>query len=210
MTLPTFKTFSIEARNVHAALPEALQIITTHAERDNSRNGPVYVAPFPVNTCYRRPTERVIFWGDRDANPFFHFMEALWMLCGRNDVAFPAAYARQIKEYSDDGLTFWGAYGNRWRYWFSFDQLNWAIRRLRANPEDRRVVIAMWDGGLDPQKVNDGGKDVPCNTQIFLSARRKMAETDIRVLDMQVCCRSNDILWGAYGANAVHFSMLQE
>ena len=27
---------------------------------------------------------------------------------------------------------------------------------------------------------------------------------------MTVCCRSNDIIWGAYGANAVHMSMLQE
>jgi len=27
---------------------------------------------------------------------------------------------------------------------------------------------------------------------------------------MTVCNRSNDIIWGCYGANAVHFSMLQE
>ena len=27
---------------------------------------------------------------------------------------------------------------------------------------------------------------------------------------MTVCCRSNDIIWGTYGTNAVHFSMLQE
>jgi hypothetical protein len=27
---------------------------------------------------------------------------------------------------------------------------------------------------------------------------------------MTVCCRSNDMLWGAYGANVVHFSILQE
>ena len=27
---------------------------------------------------------------------------------------------------------------------------------------------------------------------------------------MTVCCRSNDIIWGAYGANAVQFSILQQ
>ena len=32
----------------------------------------------------------------------------------------------------------------------------------------------------------------------------------VRLLDMTVCCRSNDVVWGAYGANAVHFSVLQE
>ena len=30
------------------------------------------------------------------------------------------------------------------------------------------------------------------------------------MLDMSVFNRSNDIIWGAYGANAVHFSLLQE
>jgi hypothetical protein len=29
-------------------------------------------------------------------------------------------------------------------------------------------------------------------------------------LDITVSCRSNDVVWGAYGANAVHFSFLQE
>lgn len=29
-------------------------------------------------------------------------------------------------------------------------------------------------------------------------------------LNLTVCCRSNDLIWGAYGANAVHFSMLLE
>jgi hypothetical protein len=32
----------------------------------------------------------------------------------------------------------------------------------------------------------------------------------VPVLDLTVCCRSNDAIWGAHGANAVHFSVLQE
>jgi hypothetical protein len=40
------------------------------------------------------------------------------------------------------------------------------------------------------------------------------ARTGTRVikhfLDMMITCRSNDIVYGAYGANAVHFSILQE
>ena len=38
--------------------------------------------------------------------------------------------------------------------------------------------------------------------------RDTLFETE--VLDLTVCCRSNDVVWGAYGANAVHFSFLQE
>lgn len=207
--IPDLRNCSIQARNVHAALPKALELLNSFGEKQNSRNGSVLVSPYPVNILYERPQERVVLWADRDANPFFHFCESLWLLAGRNDVAFPAYYAKQIKEYSDDGLTLWGAYGNRWRYWFGYDQLFRAVRQLKANPEDRRVVITMWDGQLDAQKVEQGGKDVPCNTQIYLSARRVLPDGK-RVLDMQVCCRSNDAIWGALGANAVHFSMLQE
>ena len=46
-------------------------------------------------------------------------------------------------------------------------------------------------------------KDIPCNDLIFLKIRENK-------LNITVCCRSNDMIWGAYGANAVQFSMLQE
>jgi hypothetical protein len=48
-----------------------------------------------------------------------------------------------------------------------------------------------------------GGKDVPCNVNAFFRITNGK-------LDMMINCRSNDIFWGAYGANAVHFSFLQE
>jgi hypothetical protein len=71
----------------------------------------------------------------------------------------------------------------------------------------------MWDPGC--QDHFEGGyfegdlvkenatKDLPCNTHIYFKVRDGL-------LNMTVCCRSNDIIWGAYGANAVHFSVLQE
>jgi thymidylate synthase len=154
-------------------------------------------------TVYHRPWERVQFWKERDANPFFHFMEGLAFLGGRYDVEFFATYAKQIRNYSDDGETLPASYGHRWRNYFDYDQLTWAIGRLRNNPADRRVVISMWNPDTDPMKADNGSKDVPCNTNIFLSVRGHQ-------LDMMVNCRSNDIFWGAYGANAVHMSMLHE
>lgn len=200
--------FVIDVDNVHQAMPKGIQLLRNFGVREESRNGPVLVSPFPVQTLYRVPQERVIFWPHRDANPFMHVMEALWMLAGREDVAFPAYYAKQLREYSDDGETLAGAYGYRWRHYFSQDQLDWVVAQLGANPNDRRVVLSMWDPYRDPYRAQEGGKDVPCNTQIFF--RIRSGNTNLKVLDMQVNCRSNDILWGAYGANAVHFSMLQE
>ncbi len=192
----------IKARNAHEALPEGLRLLRERGLRRESRNGTVLVAPEPVTTLYHRPEERVVFWPDRDCNPFFHLMESLWMLHGRNDVEFLTRFVGRMSDYSDDGETFHGAYGYRWRQHFqSIDQLPLIIKELKNNPDSRRCVLQMWDARVD---LGRRGKDLPCNTQVFFSRRGDGA------LDMTVCNRSNDIIWGAYGANAVHFSILQE
>lgn len=191
----------ITARNVHQALPEALYQLYQDGVSRDSRNGPVLKFPEPVTTVYLKPAERVLFWPQRDANPFFHLVESLWMLAGRNDVGFVASYVARMKEFSDDGKTFHGAYGFRWREHFGFDQLQSIIDTLRKNPDDRRQVLSMWDAGSDLGKV---GKDFPCNLQALFSV------ADDGRVDMLVTNRSNDLVWGCYGANAVHFSVLHE
>lgn len=191
----------IQTRNVHQALPEALYQLRKDAVPRASRNGPVRVFQEPVTTVYERPCERVLFWPSRDCNPFFHLYESLWMLAGRNDVESLARYVERMRTFSDDGLTFHGAYGFRWREWFGFDQLPRIIAALKADPTDRRQVLSMWDATQDLGRV---GKDLPCNLQALFFI------TDDGALDMSVTNRSNDIVWGAYGANAVHFSYLQE
>lgn len=203
----------LEVRNVHDALPAGLDYLRREGDERESRNGPVIVAPEPVTTIFNQPRERVIFWPERDANPFFHLAESLWMLAGRNDVAYPARFVKRMKDFSDDGKTFHGAYGFRWRNHFLkggddpadgvqfIDQLESIILMLKRNPDDRRCVLQMWDASVDLGRV---GKDIPCNTQAYFT-RGVDGE-----LNMTVCCRSNDMIWGAYGANAVHFSYLLE
>lgn len=202
---------TIEARNVNDALwAGAAMLRQMGAERD-SRNGPVLVAPAPVSTVYTQPTERVMLHPGRDANPFFHLVESLWMLAGRKDLATLTEFVKNMESFSDDGgKTQPGAYGFRWRNQFDYrkgitlDQLQWAIRRLRSDPNDRRVVIQMWDPAADAHAADNGGKDVPCNLVALPTIG-----TDGR-LNLTVYNRSNDMVWGAYGANAVHFSVLQE
>jgi thymidylate synthase len=193
----------IRARNVHAALHVALNHPDFTVMRE-SRNGKVIMFPEPVTTVYQAPLERVVFWKERDANPFFHFYESLWMLGGRNDVASLTRYVPRMKDFSDDGEKFAGAYGYRWRNHFqSGDQLVEIISNLKKNPNDRRQVLQMWDTDFD-LRDQEGAKDLPCNTQAMFSVNHAGA------LDMLVTNRSNDIILGAYGANAVHFSYLQE
>ncbi|GAF76679.1 unnamed protein product, partial [marine sediment metagenome] len=191
----------IKTRNVQQALPEALDTLRSYHHERGSRNGPVWVYPEPVTTVYLRPTERVLFWEDRDANPFFHLFESLWMLAGRQDVAWLEQFNSRMRQFSDNGETFHGAYGYRWRHHFGFDQLPVIADNLKKNPECRRQVLAMWDAEKD---LGDVSKDLPCN-DLALFTRGIDGE-----LNMTVMCRSNDIIWGCYGANAVHFSILLE
>lgn len=199
----------IIVRNVNEALSVALRSLKDNFEIRESRNGRVFGFPDPVMTTYLRPYERVLFSPMRDANPVFHLMEALWMLAGRNDVEFPGQIAKQLNNYSDNGKTLHGAYGFRWREYFGYDQLDWIADNLKNDPTCRRQVLTMWDAGRDTEQTGDlyvgshGGKDVPCNTHIYFECRGGK-------LNMTVCCRSNDILWGCFGANAVHMSVLLE
>lgn len=207
----------LEARNVNYALAQGVDFVHRIGHREPSRNGDVLRVLQPVTTVYETPVERVCFHPWRDANPFFHLIESLWMIAGRDKLSDLTRYVSTFGQFSDDGETVPGAYGKRWREWSPAeqlgvaeddapswpDQLDRAVAQLRANPRDRRVVIQMWDPAVDPERAANGGKDVPCNLTIL------PFETD-GALNMTVFCRSNDMVLGAYGANAVHFSFLLE
>jgi hypothetical protein len=191
----------IHGRNVHQILPSALRLLRNEGVLRSSRFGDVLQLPDTVATVYEQPWERVLFWPERDANPFFHLYECLWLLAGRNDLATLTRYVKTFGQFSDDGHTLRGAYGKRWRNYFSKDQLAIIANSLIANKNDRRCVVQMWDTDKD---LGEDKKDLPCNTIATFQVN-----TD-GLLELVVFCRSNDIVWGAYGANAVHFSFLHE
>jgi len=218
-------------------------------EETETRNGKVKVFSEPVTITFENPTERVLFNRARDANPFFHVFESLWMLAGRNDLKPLLKYVSTFGDFSDDGETLNGAYGYRWRQanasenhpegsWQG-DQLNILVSHLKKNPTSRRAVLQMWNVEDDLLNV-DSSKDVCCNLSACFSIRvtgevcsrcgketdpelgipnhtstcnlskGKPVKTPIKYLDMTVFNRSNDMVWGTCGANAVHFSFLQE
>lgn len=190
----------LRARNVNEALPLGLQILQTYGKPAESRGLHTLRVPGPVSTIYERPEERVLFDSIRDANPFFHLIESLWILGGSNRVELPSMFLEGIKRFSDDGVTFHGAYGHRLRKAFGFDQIIRAIELLVSKPDTRQCVMSIWHPELD---MRANTKDMPCNDLIMLDVVNGR-------LNMTVCNRSNDAIWGAYGANAVQFSMLQE
>lgn len=178
-----------------------LKLLSDWGVEETSRNGKVLTCPHPVTCINRFPLNRVSFSPTRDANPFFHLFEAMWMLGGKHDVEFVSQFNGNIKNYSDDGVIFNAAYGYRWRQHFDFDQIDAAIKHLVRDPSSRRVVLAAWDPTQDLESTS---KDLPCNTHMYLRV------TDGDRLNLTVCNRSNDLVWGMYGANIVHMSFLQE
>ncbi len=164
--------------------------------------------PGPLVTEFMKPWERVLFSSVRDANPFFHFFESLWMLAGREDVKYLTRFNPRMAEFSDNGNTFHAPYGYRLRRYDAYmsddglglDQLIVIINMLRKDPDTRQAVATIWNANED---LNAKTKDMPCNDMLFFKIRNGE-------LHMTILCRSNDAIWGAYGANAVHFSMIME
>lgn len=187
----------LKTRNVNTAFKTLVEMFSRKdhgsaipLRKTTSRNGNVLMIDEPVLITYMNPRERVLFNTARDANPFFHLYEALWMLAGRNDVESVAYYAKQMREYSDDGKTLNGAYGKRWRranhekyqqvydgdatraeVWeTSVDQLQILVSHLKSNPTSRRAVLSMWNVEDDLLMI-DTSKDVCCNLSVMFSIR---------------------------------------
>lgn len=190
----------IVVRNVNSAFSELFwKLKVLDLQPEPTRNGPALVFPEPVITTYNCPLERVLFHAGRDCNPVFHLLESIWILAGRRDVAFLQQFNSKIGQYSDDGKNFNAAYGYRLRHHFGRDQLVEVIQQLRKDPGTRQAVMQIWD----PVDLTKKTKDKACNMEVVFDNRGGR-------LNMSVLNRSNDAWWGAYGANAVHFSILQE
>ena len=190
----------ITGADVNELFPEVLWKMRASSFVEESRNGLVKTITYPIMIKTLLPKRRVLFCADRKENPYFHFFECLWMMAGRKDSEWLEQWNPRMKEYAEEDGLIHGAYGHRWRFQFSFDQILAAVQVLRNDPTSRRAVISMWDAFTD---LDSDKKDLPCNTHIYL-----------RVVDgalnMTICNRSNDLVWGALGSNIVHFSFLQE
>lgn len=189
------------ARNVEEALINGIKLIQTKGVVRESRAGTTIAINSPVTTVYHRPWERAMVNQQRDANPFFHLFEALWILAGRKDVQFLTEFNKRMGEYSDDGATFNAPYGFRMRQGVNShkDQIEEVIKELQAGSDTRQAVLQIWDDN----DLGKATKDKACNMSVVFRVRDER-------LDITVYNRSNDMIWGAYGANAVQFSMLQE
>lgn len=202
----------LQAETANEALPLAVNYVIENGYYEASRNGGAHVMPGTLVSDYLRPEFRVLFDPGRDANPFFHLFEAMWMLAGRNDLKFVEAFASNMANFSVDGKTLQAAYGYRWRKTWG-DQLTAVVNKLVKSPNSRQVVLNIWDPSTDLRDSDLNAKDRACNISVVFTPRPNYgAERQLLgyTLDMTVYNRSNDLVWGAYGANYVHFGFLHE
>ena len=189
----------IEATNVRDALMQATEYVLQGFQED-SRLGKVMVAKSPVTIRYSYPKQHVLLNAVRNANPFFHLMEAMWMLAGRNDTQFLDHYIKDFgKMFGLDGVM-WDSYGYRWKQGLAYNQLEEIVNQFKNDPTTRQAVLQMWGAGRDDLRARFGK---PCN---LVATFRLQAGR----LHMIVFNRSNDLIWGCCGANAVHFPIMQE
>lgn len=175
--------------------------IKDHGVKNDSRNGPVLRLPGITAVEIFHPWERVCLNPVRDCNPFFHFIEAMAMICEApfNDVAFLSYFAKNMKTYSDNGVNYNAFYGTRARETWG-DQIQKVIEELEEKPDTRQAVVQLWD----PQDLWNNTKDKACNmTMVFSIVGSHLSMTTFN--------RSNDAIWGfVSGANIVHLSFFQE
>src|SRR5690348_6824007 len=74
-------------------------------------------------TVLERPQERCLVTPRRRNNIFATIAETMWVLAGRNDLAFLTRYLPRAQDFSDDGQIWRAAYGPRLRNWHGVDQL---------------------------------------------------------------------------------------
>lgn len=187
------------SKNVNDLYADVLATLS-HAKEEMTRNGPAKSLSKPSVWTMTNPKERVLFNQERRANPYFHVMETIWMFAGESHVGWLEDFNKNISSYAEPNGVIHGAYGNRWRRAFGRDQIEGAVNQLRKDPYTRQCVIAMWDPTSDH---HSHWKDRPCNTHLYFRNYEGR-------LDMTVCNRSNDAVWGMTGANAVHMTYLHE
>lgn len=150
--------------------------------------------------------QRLIYNPERNVNIAFMLAECLWIATGHGDVEMISYYNSKIAAFSDDGVSFHGAYGPRLRCLNErgvlSDQFKLVIDKLREDPDSRQAVCNIFYAGRDYKKT----KDVPC-TLTFQFFIRERGGT--KRLNMIANMRSSDVMLGL-STDVFNFTTIQE
>lgn len=181
----------------------------------NRRGGMVREMVGPTTLLVEDPTRYLCMHPKRKLNPWASLIEFPWLMCGRNDVAWLLPVIPGAANFADDGMTWRAGYGPRMRKWPNttgmllgrpvvqgvVDQVEHVIQQLTSNQFTRQAIISLWDPARDTVA---GSRDYPCTQTVHF-----MCAPDGH-LDCYVHMRSNDLVWGASGANIPNWCLLQQ
>ena len=153
----------------------------------------------PAVITIKNPYDNVIISDSRKLNYGFMLGELAWILQKSNDMNHICHYNKNWSNFSDDGETLNGAYGQRiFAYGeHEVNQFEEVFKLLSEDKNSRQGTIVLFDPNKDFKKT----KDKPCTNLIRFSIREDK-------LNMTVFMRSNDIMFG-YPYDVFNFTNLQ-
>jgi hypothetical protein len=139
-----------------------------------------------ISIDLRRP---VVTASARKLSYQFMAAEAYWILTGDNTTQGIVPWNQHIGQFSDDGKTFFGAYGPR-----ILSQLDYVVGALMLDPDTRQAALTIW------RENPPATKDMPCTVAMSFSLRQG-------VLHQHVFMRSSDA-WLGLPYDLFNFSMV--
>ena len=144
-----------------------------------------------VHLILTNPHSRIITNQARKEDLQFACGELLWYLSASNKLDFIKFYNKRYRNFSDNGITLHGSYGNRifkQNNKLSCKKSSWEVakNKLLEDQDTRQAVISIYDTFRDGVLET---KDVPCTLTLQFMIRNGK-------LDCFVNMRSNDAIWG--------------
>ena len=211
--------YSYDTRNANHIFYSLLKEVKEHGAQSFPRG----LKTLELLNCvvqFNSPLEHYLLKRGRNINPFFHFVENLWILGGRGDAKTMDYVIKSLREIAlDEGaVEYHGAYGLRILSHNYFpnvsssnvqgleesaylNQLEDVITKLSRDPETRRAVITLWNPKLD--HADQMSRDFPCNVALSFKLRNN-------TLHLSIFNRSNDLYRGLVPTNFSQFSTLLE
>jgi len=191
-------TIMINSPSLNDLFMKTSETLLSTGAVNSSRNGDV---TFLNNVVLEltNPQSRHLHLTGRANNIFSVIAELFWVMAGSEDIhPYLSFYLPRAELYSDDGITWRGAYGPRI---YAYNQLENAISMFKKDGlHTRRSVVDIYQSELDSGVET---KDLPCNNMIhFYVSDGKM--------NMNVFSRSADLVWGVTNVNIPEWTFLQE
>lgn len=201
---------SIKGKNINELVYKVFDKLIVEGNRTSSRNGDVS-SLYNVFTEIENPRSRHLGLVGRNNNIFATIAETFWVFAGEGKIdPFLSFFLPRAKDYSDDGISWYGGYGERL---YNYDQMDDIIQQFRNEGIfTRRASFYIGTPELDTKQSfqNKLGKefstvkDRPCNMagDFFITPDKK--------LHMNMKSRSGDSCWGFGSINIFEWTFFQE